>query len=78
MGNTICALKQEAAHHRSAQAAVRHLKMIVDDDLLQQVVWAKKQDKTNLKKALLYWSIRRKRYWICYAFLKARNAASDM
>lgn len=77
LGITICALKQEAAHHRSARAAVRRLKLIMDDELLQQVVWSKKQDKTNLKKALLYWSIRRRHYWICYAFIKAKNAASD-
>lgn len=78
LGNAIGAMKQEAAHHRSAREAVRRLKMIVDDDLMQQAAWAKKREKTNMKKALLYWSIRRKHYWICYAFLKAKNAASDM
>ena len=77
LGNAISAMKQEAAHHWSARDAVKGLKMIVDDDMLQQVVRSKRRDKVNLKKALLYWSICRKHYWICYAFLKAKNVASD-
>lgn len=75
--NVISVLRQEVAYHRSSKVAVKHLRRIMDDDVLQQVAWAKKQDKTNPKKALLYWSIRHKRYWICYALLKARNKASD-
>ena len=75
--NVISVLRQEVAYHRAPKDAVRRLKRILDDDVLQQVSRSKKQDKTNLKKALLYWSIRHKCYWICYAFLRARNRASD-
>lgn len=74
--NVISVLKQEAIHYPSPRDAVRHLKTIIDDDVLQQVARAKKREKTNLKKALLYWSIRHKCYWICYAFLRAQIKVS--
>lgn len=77
LSNVIGVMKQEVAHYQSARDAVKRLQTIVDDEVLQRVAWEKKMEKTNLKKALLYWSIRHKRYWICYAFLKAKNATSD-
>ena len=77
LSNVIGVLKQEIAHYPSPRDAVKHLREIVDDDVLQKVTLEKKSDKTNLKKALLYWSIRHRYYWICYAFLKARNATDN-
>ena len=77
LSNVIGVLKQEVAHHKSVSDSVNRLKEIVDDDVLQQVAWAKKNERTNVKKALLYWSIRHKFCWLCYAFLRAKNATSD-
>lgn len=77
LSNVIGVLKQEVAHYPSAYEGVKHLKVIVDDDVLQRVVWEKRKEKTNLKKALLYWSIRHKLYWVCYAFIKVKIATSD-
>ena len=77
LSNVIGVLKQEVAHYPSMADAVKRLKEIVDDDVLQQIAWAKKKERTNLKKALLYWSIRHKLYWVCYAFISAKNATDD-
>ena len=75
LSNVIGVLKQEVAHYPSILDAIKRLKEIMDDDVLQQVVWAKRNEKTNLKKTLLYWSIRYKLSWCCYVFLRAKNMA---
>lgn len=73
LGNTIAAMKQEVAHC-SRTEAMEHLRSIIDDDLLQSVLRKKLGDKTNLKKRILYWAIRNKKYGFCYALLGAKNA----
>ena len=75
LGNAMAAMKQEAAHCDRA-AAMEHLRSIIDDELLQKVLREKRGDKTNLKKRILYWAIRHKRYSLCYALLAAKNAAA--
>ena len=72
--NTIAAMKQIAAHH-GRKAAVLELRGIIDDDLLQQVLYEKRGEKINLKKRILFWAIRHRSYSLCYALLTARNAA---
>ena len=71
--NTIAALKQETVYH-DRRTAVKHLKAIIDDDLLQQVLRDKKKDKMNLKKRILFWAIRNRCYQLCYALLIAKSA----
>lgn len=75
IGNTIATLKQEAAHG-TPKAAISRLKMIVDDELLQKVLWEKKDDKVKLKKYILFWSIRNRCYGLCYVLLRMQNAAT--
>lgn len=70
--NTIAAMKQEAACH-DLKTAIKHLRGIIDDDLLQRVLHEKRGDKTNIKKRILYWSIRRRYYMLCYILLAAKN-----
>ena len=72
--NTIGAMKQEAACH-DRKTAIRHLREIMEDSLLQQVLDQKRQDKTNLKKRMLFWTIRNHCYLLCYILLTAKNAA---
>lgn len=72
--NTIGAMKQEAACH-DRKTAIRHLREIMEDSLLQQVLDQKRNDKTNLKKRMLFWTIRNHCYLLCYILLTAKNAA---
>ena len=72
LGNTIAALKQETAYH-DRKTAVKHLKSIIDDDLLQKVLRDKKKDKTNLKKRILFWIIRNRCYLLCYVLLIGKS-----
>jgi hypothetical protein len=51
-------MKQEAACH-DRKTAIRHLREIMEDSLLQQVLDQKRNDKTNLKKRMLFWTIRK-------------------
>lgn len=71
--NTIAAMKQEAACH-DRKRAIRNLRQIVDDRLLQQVLDRKRGDKTNLQKRILFWAIRNRCYLICHTLLRAKNA----
>lgn len=66
--NTIAALKQETVYH-DRRTAVKHLRAIIDDDLLQKVLRDKKKDKANLKKRILFWAIRKRVYFLCYLLL---------
>ena len=69
--NTIAALKQEIAHH-DRKTAIRRLRIIVEDDVLQCVLKEKKNDKTNIKKRMLYWSIRNRCLMLCYILLAVK------
>lgn len=71
--NTIGAMKQEAACH-DRKTAVRHLREIMDDPLLRQVLDNKRNEKTNPKKRMLFWTIRNRLYLLCYILLTAKNA----
>ena len=74
VNSVIAAMKQEVAHHER-RTAVKRLKTMINDDLLQKVLWDKKKDKVNLKKRILFWAIRNRCYMQCYALLAAKNAA---
>lgn len=67
---TIAALKQEVVLAENPGKAIRK---IIDDPVLQQVLCAKKKDKTNLKKRMLFWAIRNKKYSIVTFLLNVRN-----
>lgn len=67
---TIGALKQAAAFAEDPEESIRK---IIDDPVLQQVLHAKKKDKTNLKKRMLFWTIRNKKYFIATLLLHAKN-----
>ena len=71
--NTIAAMKQEVTHHER-RTAVEHLRTIIGDDLLQNVLRDKRNDKVNLKKRMLFWAIRNRCYQLCYALLIAKSA----
>lgn len=74
LSNVIGVMSQETIHYPVMRDAVRRLQVIIDDKVLQEVVWEKRKDRTNLKKYLLYWCIRHRCYWCCYFLLAARNA----
>lgn len=69
---TITALKQEVAAW-DRKAALARLHTIIDDALLQQVLHKVRRDKMNLKRRILFWAMRNRRYGLCYALLWIKN-----
>ncbi len=72
LGNAISAMKQEV-NAQSLGLAIGNLKKIIDDAIMQEVMWRKKDDKVSLKVKLLFWAIRNKHYTLCYVLLYAQN-----
>lgn len=73
--NTIAAMKQEVACH-DGKSAIKRLRVIVDDEILQEVLRKICKDKTNLKKRIFYWATRHRLYIVCYALLSAKNVTT--
>lgn len=72
LGNAIGAMKLEVACF-GFRNAIKRLRQIIDDDIMQGVMKEKRGDRVNPRKYLLYWTIRRKRYTLCYLLLVGRR-----
>ena len=70
VGYTIAALKQEAAFSAAPDEGIRR---IVGDPVLQEVLQAKRKDRDNIKKKLLFLAIRNKWYGVVKLMLLAQN-----
>lgn len=76
LNGTISAMKQEVQHHSDRSKRMMGLCGIVDDPLLQKILLETKENRTNLKKKILYWSIRHRCYGLCEVLLWLRNHSS--
>lgn len=68
----IALLKQEVAYWENRKHAVKRIREIVSDDLLQEVLRKKKHEKTGLLRKILFWAMRNRQYLLCYCMLKAK------
>ncbi|MCI6652054.1 MAG: glycosyltransferase [Ruminococcus sp.] len=69
LSNTIAALKQEVAAGKDKKSAIKRIKYIGDDDVLQAVLKSNKKDNVGLNRKMLFWCLRNKHYRICYLLL---------
>lgn len=69
LANVLATMKQSVAYHGSYNKAIAELRNMVDDDVLQQVLFEKRNDKEGFNKKFFYWAIRNKLYCICYLLL---------
>lgn len=72
LGYTVSALKQECMVDRSVSETKSGIKQIVDDSVLQTVLKENKNDKTGVARKILFFAIRSKLYWLCFALLNAK------
>ena len=72
LGNAIGAMKLEVACF-GFRNAIKRLRQIIDDDIMQGVMKEKRGDRVNPRKYLLYWTIRNKCYSLCYLLLVGRR-----
>lgn len=70
---TLGALKQEMAAPLPLQERNKHVRAIIDDDTLQQVLAANKKDKVSIRRKIMFFAMRNKLYCICCFLLKARS-----
>lgn len=70
---TIAALKQEANAAIPVAIKKSNLKRILNDELLQEAIKDTHKSKTALTREILFWSIQKKCYSLCYLLLKAQN-----
>jgi len=76
LGNIVGAMKQTVAHFNRPQA-IKLLKVIIDDDVLQLVVSEKINDFFKLRIRILLWSVMQKKYNLCYLLLWINNKISN-
>ena len=73
LSHTITAMKQEMATDFSFGKKKTSIKQIIDNELLQQVLLERNNDKQNLKKRILFWLMRKKQYNLCCLLLALQN-----
>lgn len=74
---TIATLKQEVSSGQKQKQKIKHIRQMLDDALLQQVLVTKKHDKMNRKKRLLFWAMRKKLSYLCYLFVWVQNVSQQ-
>lgn len=77
LGNTCASLKQEVVHHSKKGEAVKRIRQILSDELLQKVLHEKMKEKTRPLRKALYWTMRYKQYTLCYILLMAKNKSEE-
>ena len=77
IGNVLGVLKKEVAFCKTRKKSLKGIKMIVNDELVQSTLREIKKDKlvVKLKIRVLFWTMRHKRYNLCYFLLYAQNAS---
>ena len=71
----IALLKQEVAYWGNQKHAVKRIREIVSDELLQEVLRKKKCEKTGLLRKILFWAMRNRQYLLCNCLLATKNKA---
>lgn len=74
---TIAALKQETAVHRDRKTALNHIRRILEDDLLQQVLRETRKNRVDIRKRLLFLAMGRRWSYGCLLLLTLRNRMKD-
>ena len=68
-------MKQDVVHSTGVVQGIDRIHRIVDDEVLQQVLWERKKDRTNGRKRIFFWAVRHRLYLLCYLLLIARMKA---
>ncbi|MBO5870647.1 MAG: glycosyltransferase family 2 protein [Clostridia bacterium] len=76
LGYTIDILKQESSLNDGYRKTKKHIKSIVDDDVLQTVLEENKKDKVGFVRATLFFAIRNKLYGMCILLLNGKQMIS--
>lgn len=74
LGGAVGAMKLEALHYTDRAQRRLRLRRIIDDRLLQEVLYELRGDRVNLKKRVLYWAMRHRCYGLCDALLLLKTA----
>ena len=69
LGNVIGTMKQVVANSNTMKEALRQIRIIVDDSMVQDAVAIKRGDPDKLDAQILFWTIRKKYYFLCYILL---------
>lgn len=72
LANTLAALKQESVAPFLKAECRWHIIEIIDDDVLQQVLTANKNDNVSTTRRIMFWAMRHKLYSLCYYLLRAK------
>ena len=73
LGGVIASLKQTMAAEMPYREKKNAIREMLNEPLLQQVLWEHRNDPENWKKRLLFCAMRNKRYRICALLAKLRN-----
>lgn len=76
LGYTIACLKQECISDFSFGESLQGIKKIVDDDVLQTVLYENRKDKAGLARKILFFSIRHKLYFLCAVLLNGKRLSA--
>ena len=72
-GFVIGIMKQCVALDAPLKKRYREMRIIVRDQFLQELVRNTRYPAANLQKKLLYWSVKHKLVWLCFAFVVLKN-----
>lgn len=70
---TIGVLKQEFAEYPTFKEKYKHIRTIVSDDLLQNVLRQNRRDNDCLTRKILFFAMRSRMYTLCLILLKAKS-----
>lgn len=73
LGGAVSTMKIEARHCTDRTERMKRLRVIIDDPMLQEILWESKKNRTNLKKKILYWAMYHKCYILCDVLLYLKN-----
>ena len=73
---TIAAMKQEACAPLPETVKKENLRSVIDDSVLQQVLWQKRKDRSGWARRILFFAIRHRRYAVCRLLLDLQNKRS--
>lgn len=73
LGNTFASMKQAVEFNSKKADALKCLRTIIDDEMLQDVLCDKKRDKLSLNIQIFFWAAIHKYYFLCYLLLRANS-----
>jgi len=72
LNGMFAAVKSEVCVNKGLYNGVKAVRRILQDKLLQDVLWEKKKDHFNFSKRVFFWMIRNRCYFLCYCLLKVK------